>query len=105
MFDNTIKVDMYEERKQRIIEFCNSMNEKNTESKEKVLQIEKRLLSMVRPKNFMGESSEEISFEKNFQFLCHSLNEHTNNNVKKMTVLEVYSLVELLKKREQNGKK
>tara|TARA_R110000744_G_scaffold179347_4_gene298359 strand:- start:5829 stop:6161 length:333 start_codon:yes stop_codon:yes gene_type:complete len=105
MFDLTIKMDMFEERKQRIIAFCEAVKTKKTKDKKKLLQIEKRLLQMVSPKNFMGENSEEISFEKNFQFLCHGLNEHTNKDVKKMTVVEVYSLIEMLKKREQNGKK
>ena len=105
MFDSTTKLDMYEERKKRIIAFCDVVNGKTKEGEKRLIDIEKRLLRMMLPKNFMGDTSEEISFEKNFQFLCHSLNEHTNKDVKKMTVVEVYSLIEMLKKREQNGKK
>ena len=105
MFDATTKLDMFEERKKRIIAFCDAVTKKTKESEERLLDIEKRLLRMVLPKNFMGDQSEEISFEKNFQFLCHGLNEHTNKDVKRMSVVEVYSLIEMLKKREKNGKK
>lgn len=105
MFDSTTRIEMYEERKQRIIAFCDVINEKTEFRKQQLLEVEKKLLRMVLPKNFSGDTSEEVSFEKNFQFLCHSLNEHTNKDVKKMSIIEVYSLIEMLKKREQNAKK
>lgn len=104
MFDSTTKVEMYEERKQRIIAFCEHVKYKTENKKDELLEVEKRLLRMVLPKNFNGEQSEEITFEKNFHFLCHSLGEHTNKDVKKMSIIEVYTLIEMLKNREENGK-
>jgi hypothetical protein len=104
MFDDFDLIQMYEERKQRLIAICEGATKFANQENEKLREIERRLLEMSRPKNFMGNQSEEIKFEKNFQVLCHSLNSHTNKDVKKMSVLEVYSLIEMLKKQERNVK-
>lgn len=58
---------------------------------------------MFTPKVFSGTESFEISYQKNFQYLCFSLSSHTNENVKEMTVFEVYALLEMLKKQERKN--
>ena len=68
-----------------------------------LFKIEKALLDLFKPKNFMGQQSYEVEHEKNYQMVCHGLNSHTNTSVKGMNVLEVYSLMEMLKK-QQNGR-
>ena len=104
MFDNVDLIEMYEDRKQRIIASCEGAAKYKEGENEKLKEIERRLLELSRPKNFIGNQSEEIKFEKNFQALCHGLNSHTNKDVKKMSVLEVYTLMEMLKKQERNVK-
>ena len=71
------------------------------ESKE-VDDIDFYFLGLLKPKSFTGSGSYEIQFELNFETLCHSLAEHSNGReIKTMTVLEVYSLMLLIKKKEK----
>ena len=70
-----------------------------------LFKIEQALLELHKPKNFYGTESYEVTTEKNFQYLCHALNSHTNQNVKEMSVIEAYSLMEMLKNNQkQNGR-
>jgi len=96
-------------RKERLLALCDLMlakEEEKDEASKRLFKAEQALLNLFRPKNFIGTNSYEIAFEKNFQVLCHGLNSHTNKDVKRMTVLEAYSLMEMLKKQQQqNGRK
>lgn len=106
LFDKTQDLQSRVNRKKRLIAYCDVLiNNKDKDAKKKLFEIEVAMLNIVRPKNFYGSESYEIQYEKNYQTVCHGLNSHTNKDVKKMTILEVYSLMELLKKKdEENGK-
>jgi hypothetical protein len=105
LFDNIEEVQSRSFRKKRLLALCDMIiaTDKNVAIKN-LYEIEVSMLNLVRPKNFIGTDSYEIQFEKNYQTVCHGLNSHTNKDVKKMTVLEVYTLMEMLKKKEkENG--
>jgi len=105
LFDNIEEVQSRSFRKKRLLALCDMIiaTDKD-EAVKKLYEIEVSMLNLVRPKNFIGTDSYEIQFEKNYQTVCHGLNSHTNKDVKKMTVLEVYTLMEMLKKKEkENG--
>ena len=108
LFDDSQDFQSRLQRKERILAMCDMVleedEEKRKESEKKLFKIEQALLNLYRPKNFTRQENYEVEFEKNYQVLCHALNSHTNGNVKEMTVLEVYSLMEMLKKQE-NGRK
>lgn len=106
LFDGVEEIQSRSFRKKRLLALCDMIIAKDkTEAVKTLFEIEVAMLNLVRPKNFMGTESYEIQFEKNYQTVCHGLNSHTNKNVKEMTILEVYTLMEMLKKKEaQNGK-
>ena len=81
------------------------LDEFNEGAKLELYKIEQALLMLHKPKNFMGQQSYEVEHEKNFQMVCHGLNSHTNTSVKTMNVLEVYSLMEMLKKQQEDVRK
>ena len=106
LFDTSQDFQTMLHRKERVLSMCEMIlgesEEQKNEASSKLLKSEIALLNLFKPKNFIGAESYEVAFEKNFQMLCHSLNSHTNQNVKSMTILEAYSLMEMLKK--QNSK-
>jgi hypothetical protein len=107
LFDDSQDFQARLQRKERILAMCDvyaGSEEEREEATKKLYEAGVALLNLFRPKNFVGAKSYEVAFEKNFQVLCHSLNSHTNENVKNMTVLEAYSLMEMLKKQnKENG--
>ena len=107
MFDNSHDIQTRINRKERILLMCEALlNEDNNEAIKQLFKVEQALLNLYKPKNFMGQQSYEVEHEKNYQMVCHGLNSHTNTSVKGMNVLEVYSLMEMLKKQQtQNGRK
>ena len=108
LFDDSQDFQSRLNRKERLIAMCDVILEEDEEKRsslaKKLFKAEQALLNLYRPKHFGAQENYEVEFEKNYQVLCHSLNSHTNENVKKMTVLETYSLMEMLKKQE-NGRK
>lgn len=105
LFDSSQDLENRKNRKNRILAMCEVILSKgSSEAQKKLMEVELAMLNMVRPKNFIGAESYEIQYEKNYQTVCHGLNSHTNKDVKKMTILEVYSLMEMIQKQEkQNG--
>lgn len=93
---------IFEQRKKRLLALCdNVLKGSDQEIPDK---IERFLLSLNKPKTFSGPDSYEIMFDRNFEEVCHSLSNHSGGrNVKKMTVLEVYTLIEIIKKNQKNG--
>ena len=67
-------------------------------------KIQRYLLNLAKPKTFNGSGSYEIEFDKAFEELCHSLSTFASGrNIKKMTVKEVYVLIEFNQKQQKNG--
>ena len=71
--------------------------------KKKVFDIEVSLLNLVAPKNFIGIESYEIQLEKNFEMICCQLNEHSSLDIKTRPVIEVYTLMDMLKSKNKNN--
>ncbi|MDB9980615.1 hypothetical protein OAD61_00745 [bacterium] len=93
---------MFSSRKKRILSLCDELLSGDDDQVSS--NIEKHLLSLFRPKTFNGSESYEIEFEKAYQELCIVLSEHTNGrDIKKMTVIEVYTLMDVVQKAQKNG--
>ena len=101
-FNGLDRKNIFIHRKKRILALCDELL--SGEDSDVVKNIEKYLLSLVKPKSFNGSGSYEIEFDKAFEELCHSLSANANGrDVKRMTVKEVYVLIELVNK-NNNGK-
>ena len=60
------------------------------------------MAKLIKPKkyNYYDRDNEELKFELGFEEMCHGLREHSpNKDIKEMSVLEVYSLLEYQKKK------
>ena len=101
-FNGLDRKNIFIQRKNRILALCDELlsGEENNIAD----NIERYLLSLVKPKSFNGSGSYEIEFDKAFEELCHSLSANANGrDVKRMTVKEVYVLIELVNK-NNNGR-
>jgi len=101
-FNGLDRKNIFIQRKNRILAICDELL--SGEDNEIADKIERYLLSLVKPKSFNGSGSYEIEFDKAFEELCHSLSANANGrDVKRMTVKEVYVLIELVNK-NNNGR-
>ncbi len=44
-------------------------------------------------KNFMGDDSDELKYDKDFEMNCILLSQHTNQNVRTVSVKTYFSLI------------
>ena len=72
---------------------------------EKIRGVDAQLFARQRPKNFIGEQSEEIRFDKQFEEMCLTLAKEFGGNIKRFTTMEFYSAVEKLNKDSKELKK
>lgn len=63
---------------------------------------ERYFVSLLRPKEFIGQQSVELKVERDFEKLCIVLEKHTTRDVKRLTVREFYALLAYIK--ENPGK-
>ena len=66
----------------------------------KIRDIDAFFIKQLTPKDF---EKLEIKVELDFEKMCHYLSEHTNKDVKKMTVKEFFSLREVVEKKPPKG--
>ena len=93
-FNNLDRKNIFVNRKKRILALCDNLL--SVSDDDVADKIERYLLSLVKPKTFNGSGSYEIEFDKAFEELCHTLSSNANGrDVKRMTVKEVYILIEL----------
>lgn len=73
----------------------------NTDKSKQLEEIEAQMLRMHKPKSFLGKKSVEITFDKQFENSCLIISKETGSNAKKMTVLQYYNALELVKKEQE----
>tara|TARA_R110001599_G_scaffold120898_1_gene292117 strand:- start:146 stop:802 length:657 start_codon:yes stop_codon:yes gene_type:complete len=101
-FNNLSSKDISSNRKKLLISLCDEIIEDT--KIQSVDKIQRYLLNLAKPKTFNGSGSYEIEFDKAFEELCHSLSTFASGrNIKKMTVKEVYVLIEFNQKQQKNG--
>lgn len=64
---------------------------------EQIEHIDSAMLRLHKPKNFMGPTSEEIKYDKQFESTCLLISQRTNQDARKMTVMQFYSTIENIK--------
>lgn len=77
----------------------------DTDSSEEIEKMARAQFKKYKPKSFSGDSSAEIAQDKQFEDMCLLLSQKLNVNAKKMTVLEFYSAVNLMKKQAEAEQK
>ena len=59
--------------------------------------IDDYLFNLHKPKSFIGNESIEIKYDKQFESMCLIISQKTNQDARKMTVLQFYSSLENIK--------
>jgi hypothetical protein len=77
----------------------------DTDSSEEIEEMTRAQFKKYKPKSFSGDNSAEIAQDKQFEDMCLLLSQKLNVNAKKMTVLEFYSAVNLMKKQAEAEQK
>lgn len=70
----------------------------DSDNYECINKIDDFLFSLYKPKNFLGQHSVEVKYDKQFETTCMYISQEAHMNAKNMTVLEFYNTLTELKK-------
>lgn len=87
----------YDKLVQRVSLILDSIIRDN-DNTEEVAEIDDYLFSLYKPKSFIGTESVEISLDKNFESMCLLISQKVNADASKMTVLQFYNAVSVIRK-------
>lgn len=90
-------------RKKALLQLGTIIN--GEDNKEKIEEINKKILGMHPPKVFEGKDSEEIKFDKQFEDMCLAMSKEFGGGVKDFTTMEFYTAFERMKKESEELKK
>lgn len=99
-FDSAKEKEAYDKLKQRALLVLDGIinDKKNTQE---IAEIDDYLLSLSKPKQFIGTKSTEVLYNKQFENMCILIAQKTNLNPKILTVLEFYTTLDQLKKQAE----
>ena len=87
----------YDKLVQRVSLILDSIIRDN-DNTEAVAEIDDYLFSLYKPKSFIGTESVEISLDKNFESMCLLISQKVNADASKMTVLQFYNAISVIRK-------
>lgn len=103
-FINPKEKEIYDRLKQRtMLVLENIIDGKNNFSEIDI--IDSYLFSLHKPNSFLGESSVEIKYDKQFENMCVIIAQKTSLDAKQMTVLQFYSAIDNLKRQAEEERK
>lgn len=70
----------------------------NTDSTSQIEEIDNFLFKGYKPSNFAGSDSVEIMYDKQFASMCLLIGQKGHLDAQSMSVLQFYSIVDLIKK-------
>lgn len=89
--------EAYDLLKTRTLLLLAEIDNAEVDNSAQVATIDLALLRMQKPKCFIGSSSIEIKYEKQFENACLLISQKTSMDAKKMTVLQFYNALETIK--------
>ena len=96
-FGGAKEKEVYDKLKQRTIFVLQGIAE-DTDTSDKVAEIDSYLFSLHTPRTFIGSNSVEIKHDKQFETTCMLISQKTGMNAKRMTVLEFYNTLSNIEK-------
>ena len=99
-FNSAKEKEVYDKLKQRTILVLQGIAN-NTNTSAEVADIDSYLFSLYTPKSFIGASSVEIKYDKQFETTCMLISQKTNMIAKAMTVLEFYNALSNIEKQAE----
>lgn len=98
-----VRIPAFDSLKKHLIAKVEALIDPSEEREQLVKDTEKALGNFVRTNSFLPNDNDEIRHEKDFEKACVILSEHTNKDVKKMSVKEYFTLVDFVN--EKNKKR
>lgn len=99
-FSDPKEKEAYDKLKQKTILELESMLGGRDRSDE-IATIDASIFAMYSPKSFAGSGSVEIKYDKQFESACLIITQKTNADAKKMTVLQFYNALDVIKKQAE----
>lgn len=96
-FESAKEKDVYQKLKQKAVYMLQGIAE-DKDNSEQIAEIDSYLFGLYKPKSFFGKDSVEITYDKQFETSCVLISKETGIDAKKMTVLQYYNSLELIKK-------
>lgn len=78
----------------------------NTDYSDKILDLDRKMLTFIKPKSFAGEKNAEIKYDRDYSDMCIYLKKHAALDVETATVLDFFNAFEYVKKtipKKKNG--
>lgn len=72
-----------------------------SDRREEIEAMDAALFSAYRPKNFYGSESVEIGYDKGFESACLIISQKTGADARKMTVLQFYNALDVVKQQAE----
>lgn len=72
---------------------------------EELTKLDNFLFEQIKPKIYHGREGLEVRFVKSFEETCIIINQNVNKDPKKMTTLEYYQALEVIRKQAEESKK
>ena len=99
-FTNPKEKDTYDKIKLRTLFILESViNE--VDNSDKIKSVDTTLFNMYSPKNFDGSESVEVKYDKQFESMCLLISQKVNVDAKRMTVLQFYNAIEMIKQQAE----
>lgn len=99
-FDSAKEKETYDRLKRRTILVLKQIVD-DTDYSEQINEIDSYSFSLYKPKPFYGKSSVEIAYDKQYENSCLLISKQTGVDAKKMTVLQYFNALELIKKESE----
>lgn len=90
-------------RKKALLQIASIVN--GEDKKEEIEAVDSSIYRMQNPKGFMGQDSEEVRFDKQFEDMCLLMAKEFGGGIKKYTTMEFYTAFERLTKQYNEAKK
>lgn len=90
-------------RKRALLQVTSIVNGEDNESE--IKQVEQSIYRMQNPKGYMGQDSEEVRFDKQFEDMCLLMAKEFGGGIKKYTTMEFYTAFERLTRQYNEAKK
>lgn len=78
---------------------------KGEDNKDKIKDVNQKIFDMQNPKGFIGQESEEVRFDKQFEDMCLLMAKEFGGGIKQYTTMEFYTAFERLTKQYNEVKK
>lgn len=105
MFPKRFESSLTEQRGYALQKFLLKWLEVKDGTSELLDDSRKEYRDLIKPKQFVGNSSFEVLYVKEFEDTCHTLQSFSKRNIKQMNIVEYYTLIDYAEEKIRQNKK